>query len=173
MRGAGAAAALLGAAAIVVAGCGGSGTPASGSSSSSGSAAIGKAAFIVRADRVCKAAQKALVPVLKRETATLEAKPPKPAAAAAALDQAASIVADGHTKLEALPQPGGQQKLLATVYRALGQEAATLRALASDVRGGHAKALDTDTSKQTAFSTLYSGAASTYGFKQCGASSRG
>lgn len=172
MRGAGAAAALL-AAALVVAGCGGSSSPASKSSTSSSSAAIGKAAFIVRADAVCKAAQKALAPVLKRETATLEAKPPKPAAAAAALDQAAAIVAGGRTKLEALPQPRGDQKVLGTVFRALGQEAGSLRALAADVRGGHAKALSTDASKQTAFSTLYSGAAAKYGFKQCGASSSG
>jgi hypothetical protein len=172
VRGAGAAAALLAATAVLAAGCGGSGN-ASGSSTSSGSAAIGKASFIARADKVCKAAQKALAPVLKRETATLEAKPPKPAAAAQALDQAAAIVAEGRTRLKALPQPSGQAKLLATVYRALGQEAGSLRALASDVRGGHSKALGTDASKQTAFSTLYSGAAATYGFKQCGASSTG
>ena len=173
MRGAGAAAALLAAVALVLAGCGGSSSPASGSSTQSSSAAVAKAAFIARADTVCKAAQKALAPVLKRETATLEAKPPKPKAAATALDQAASIVAGGRTKLKALPQPSGQQKLLGTVYRALGEEAGSLRALASDVRGGRAKALSSDASKQTAFSTLYSGAASTYGFKQCGASTTG
>src|SRR5580698_7149192 len=99
VRGTGAAAALLVATAVLAAACGGSGN-ASGSSTSSGSAAIGKASFIARADKVCKAAQKALAPVLKRETATLEAKPPKPAAAAQALDQAAAIVADGRTKLK-------------------------------------------------------------------------
>jgi hypothetical protein len=172
VRGTGAAAALLAATAVAAAGCGGSST-ASGTSISSGSAVIGKAAFVARADKVCKAAQKALAPVLKRETATLEAKPPKPTAAAQALDHAAAIVADGRTKLEALPQPSGQAKLLATVYRALGEEAGSLRALASDVRGGRSKALSTDASKQTAFSTRYSGAAAAYGFKQCGASSSG
>jgi hypothetical protein len=159
--------------AFVVAGCGGSSGPASKASTSSSSAAIGKAAFIAHADTVCRAAQKALAPVLKRDTATLEAKPPKPKAAASALDQAATIVAGGRTQLEALRQPGGDQKLLATVYRALSQEAGSLRALAADVRGGHAKALGTDASTQTAFPRLHSGAASRYGFKQCGASSSG
>jgi hypothetical protein len=167
VRRAGAVAALLAAAALI-AGCGGSGNPLSKSPPSSGSATIAKAAFIVRADAVCKAAQKALAPVLKRETATLEAKPPKPVAAATALTKAAAIVADGRTKLLALPQPSGQRTLLATVYRALGEEATTLRALAADVKAGRKSALSTDASKQTAFSQLYSGAAVKYGFRHCG-----
>ncbi|HEY1775814.1 MAG TPA: hypothetical protein VGG41_06610 [Solirubrobacteraceae bacterium] len=190
MRGASAAAAL--AAAALLAGCGGSGHPAptssssssasststsgsgSGASSSSGSASSGptgtKAAFVARADAICKASQTALGPVLKRETATLDAKPPKRAAAATALQQASAIVASGLKQLKALPQPGGGASLLATVYRALGEEAGTLHKLSGDVRAGRSKAMSTDASEQTAFSTLYTGAAQKFGFKRCGAS---
>jgi hypothetical protein len=164
VRGAIALAAL--AAAALLAGCGGSGHPASNSSAS---AAIGKAAFIARADSICKASETALGPVLKRETSTLEAKPPKRAAAATALEQASTIVAGGLRKLKALPQPSARRSLLATVYRALNEEAGTLHKLAGDVRAGRAKAMSTDASEQTAFATLYTGAAQTFGFKRCGA----
>jgi len=153
------------AAAALVAGCGGSGHPASTSST----AAIGKGAFVTRADAICTASKTALAPVLARETATLEAKPPKRAAAATALEQASTIVAGGLAKLKALPQPGAQRSLLATVYRALGEEAETLHKLAADVRAGRTKAMSTDASEQDAFSTLYTGAAETFGFKRCGA----
>jgi hypothetical protein len=164
VRGASAAATL--AAAALLAGCGGSGHPAS---SSTGSATITKAAFVARADAVCKGSQTALGPVLKRETATLEAKPPKRAAAATALEQASTIVAGGLSKLKALPQPDADRSMLATVYRALGDEATTLHKLAGDVRAGRSKAMSTDASEQTAFSTLYTGAAQKFGFKRCGA----
>jgi hypothetical protein len=164
VRGLSIAAAL--AAAALLAGCGGSGHPAS---SSKASATITKAAFVARADDICRASQTALGPVLKRETATLEAKPPKRAAAATALEQASVIVAGGLGKLKALPQPSAGRSLLATVYRALGSEASTLHKLAGDVRAGRSKAMTTDASEQTAFSALYTGAAQKFGFKRCGA----
>lgn len=171
MRGRGALAALAAAAlvaAALVAGCGGSGHPATGSSTT---AMIGRTAFIARADSICKAAQAALAPVLARETATLEAKPPKREAAAQALQQASAIVARGRARLRALPQPAAQRALLATVYRALGEEAGSLHSLSADVKAGKQQAMSTDAAEQTAFATLYSGAAVKYGFKSCGAQS--
>jgi hypothetical protein len=153
----------LAAIALLVGGCGSSSkTPGSKGGS------VSKASFIASADAVCHTSEAALAPVLARESATLSAKPQKVAAGAAALDQASAIIRAGVGRLRALAEPSADAGTLAKMLGAVSNEAAALSSYASALRKHDTAAESTDASKITAYSTLYTGIAKTYGFKRCG-----
>ena len=153
----------LAAIALIAGGCGSSSkTPGSKGGS------VSKASFIVSADAICHSSEAALAPVLARESATLSAKPQKVAAGASALDEASAIIRGGVGKLRALTQPSADTGKLARMLGALGDEAAALSSYASALRARNTAAESTDASEITAYSTLYTGVAKTYGFKHCG-----
>jgi uncharacterized phage infection (PIP) family protein YhgE len=157
-----AALAALAAAALILGGCGSSKTVVTKGRS------VSKVAFIASADAICRSSESALAPVLARETATLSAKPQKVAAGAQALDAASAIIRNGVGQLRSLAEPSSDTKKLAKMVGALNNEAAALSAYARALRSHNTAAQATEASEITAFSTLYSGIARSYGFKRCG-----
>jgi hypothetical protein len=167
--------AVLGTAALALAGCGGDDTGGSASSSSSGGSAdaaattLTKAEYIARSDAICRDDQKRIAPINKAIDDLPRDSQGRgtPKDIVPYLDQALEITKDGLAKLKALPIPADGK---ATAERWLASTEETVAALAELREAANAndraKAL-APSERVTRLSDEQRGLAKQYGYKDC------
>ena len=148
--------------AAALAGCGGGGSAAHGPT---------RAAYIAKADRICRSAHaqtNALISKIKALAPTLliggtAAAPSAPGLVA----QLRSVAAADLARLRALPQPSGDHAAIAKFLDPLASVVSALGKALADLRAGHA--LDAAALFSDAIPTAQAvrSAASVYGFKNC------
>jgi outer membrane murein-binding lipoprotein Lpp len=143
------------AAAVLLAGCGGHESPS-------------RAQFIARADRICTQVNTQFPAIQRTLSSTLGTSSPDLHAAADALDRAHRLGVRGLTRLRALAVPHGDEALVSSLWKAVGDQVAAIGRLADGVRRNDPKiATPAQTDILTA-AQRYRDIAAGYGFHECG-----
>jgi hypothetical protein len=162
--------AMLGSAALAVAGCGDdksstSPAPAPGGSGQAAAAAPAKAAYIARADAICRDVARAT----HRYEDKIAALPPgsKPGAASGILDAGLAQTRKGLARLRALPAPSEDRATLDAYYESFGKSLSAYTKLVEAARDND-RAQATKLASQTdALATEQRRLAQRYGFREC------
>jgi hypothetical protein len=162
--------AMLGSAALAAAGCGDdasstSSSPSAGGSGPAAAATPAKAAYIDRADAICRDVVKAT----QRYEDQIDALPPgsEPGAASGILDAGLAETRKGLARLRALPAPREDRATLDAYYDSFGR---SLRAYSKlvDAARDHDRAQATKLASQTdALAAEQQRLAKRYGFRAC------
>ena len=162
--------AVLGAAALTVAGCGGDDGGAASSSSSGGApAALTKAEYITKADAICRDTQKRLGPVED----DLDALPKdsqgrgKPKQIAPILARILDATNGGYERLKALPAPAEDRATLNRWLASTLESTAALEDLQTAVRAGDRAQAEGPGKRVESITTEQRRLARQYGFKDC------
>lgn len=170
----------LGAVALATAGCGSSGggsaapaphastaaAPAAKAAKPSGADAAAKAAYVRRADAVCRDARRIGQAANAQVSHAFAAH--KPAQAATAIDRFVPAFKRQITRLEALPRPKADAAPLHTMMEVLDAQVATLQGEAQALRANDTQALQSITTSQQRAAQLAEMLGKQYGFKVCG-----
>jgi len=158
---------VLGSAALAAAGCGddSSSTPSSGESGRAAAATPAKAAYIDRADAICRDVAKAT----QRYEDRIDALPPgsKPGAASGILDAGLAETRTALARLRALPAPREDRATLDAYYDSFGRSLGAYAKLVDAARDNDRAQATKFASQTDALAAEQQRLAKRYGFRAC------